>query len=251
VVDPGQSILKPFLARLLLRSLLTPRERQAVLDLPFDIRQVTVHVDFVRLGETTDHSCLVVDGLVGRFEQTRKGERQITALHIPGDMADLHSVVLPKTSWALQALTASTIATIPHSALVRDADRFPALSRAFWRDCAVDASILAVGAVNLGRRDAKARVAHLLCELRYRYAAIGELKDDCLPFRLNQTQLGDVLGLTPVHVNRMLRALREAGLATVINQQAQILDWAGLQSAADFDPRYLHLMREDWLGADG
>jgi len=100
-----QHVLQPFLTRLLLRSSLSAEEQATVLDLPIRVERIPANVDFVRLGERLGHACLVIDGLVGRFEQTRKGDRQTTALHIPGDMADLHSVVLPKTSWALQALT--------------------------------------------------------------------------------------------------------------------------------------------------
>jgi CRP-like cAMP-binding protein len=237
-------ILTPFLTRLLTRSALDEEEREAVVDLPVAIQRFSGGVDLVELGEELDHACLILDGLVARFEQTSTGDRQITALHIPGDMADLHSVVLPKTSWALQALTTSRVGKIPHVALVATADRFPRLARAFWRDCAVDASIIAVWSVSLGRRNAEARLAHLLCELKCREEAVGRLDGSAFALPMTQIQLADVLGLTPIHVNRMLRALRSASLITMSGGRVEILNWRGLAKAADFDPAYLHLGKQ-------
>jgi CRP-like cAMP-binding protein len=237
-------ILAPFLTRLLTRSVLDDEEQQAVFELPVAIQKFSGGVDFVDLGEELDHACLIVDGLVARFEQTSKGDRQITALHIPGDMADLHSVVLPKTSWALQTLTTSRVGKIPHVALVAAADRYPRLARAFWRDCAVDASIIAVWSVSLGRRNAEARLAHLLCELKCREEAVGRLDGCAFALPMTQMQLADVLGLTPIHVNRMLGTLRSASLITMSSGRVEILNWPGLAKAADFDPAYLHLEKQ-------
>ena len=87
--------LQRFLDCLTRRSVLTEEARQAILDLPTRAEQVRAHEDFVSLGEKVDHTCLVVAGLVGRYGQNAEGDRQITAIHVPGDMADLHSVVQP------------------------------------------------------------------------------------------------------------------------------------------------------------
>jgi CRP-like cAMP-binding protein len=87
--------------RLASRSILTDEEVDALLGLNGQIKQVATHTDFVRQGQQVDHSCLVVDGLAGRFGLTSHGARQITCLHIPGDMADLPSVVSTKSGWGL------------------------------------------------------------------------------------------------------------------------------------------------------
>ena len=220
-----------------------------MLNLPADVQQVQGNRDFVTLGQTMTHACLIVDGLAGRFEQTRTGKRQITAVHLPGDMADLHSVVLPKTSWALQALSRTTIARVPHQALVTIADRHPALARAFWRDCTVDSSIIAGWTVSLGLLSAKAKLAHLICELRCRYAAAGLADDDGFTLPMTQAHLGEVLGLTPVHVNRMAKELRDDRLASISDRRVTIIDWPRLVRAAEFDPAYLHL--DDATQPDG
>jgi CRP-like cAMP-binding protein len=207
--------------------------------------QVQSNRDFVRLGERVDHACLVVDGLVGRFGQNDQGGRQITALHIAGDMADLHSVVTPQAASALQALTTTTLLKISHRSLRDAVRRYPALAEAFWRECVIDAGILSEWVVNVGRRDARARTAHLLCEMAFRYEAAGAKVGFSFAFPPTQAQLADMLALTPVHVNRTLKGLREEGLAEIRDRTAHILDWTGLLHAGEFDPWYLHLRAND------
>ena len=232
--------LERFVDRLTRRSILTAQEREAIRKLPAHAAQVHSNRDFVQLGEQLDHSCLVVAGYVGRFEQNSSGMRQITALHIPGDMADLHSVVQPEATSALQALSTATILRIPHSAIRTTAADFPAIAEALWRDCMVDAAVLAQWVLNVGRRDAKCRMAHLLCEIATRPGVAPAKGEVSFPFPVTQTQLADVTGLTAVHVNRTIQALRRDGLAD-IRVNARIFDWDALVAAGDFDADYLQV----------
>ncbi|MGN6620555.1 MAG: Crp/Fnr family transcriptional regulator [Sphingomonas sp.] len=234
-----------YLARLALRSPLGDAERAALLSLPAEAKVVGVERDFVRIGDRVDHACLVVDGLVARFAQIRNGMRSFVALHIPGDMADLHSVVAPHVTWALHALTATTILRIPHCAIRLLADRFPALAMAFWRDCVVDANVLAQWTVNISRKDALSRVAHLLAEMDARYAAIGLKAGDSYPFPVTQADLADAVGLTSVHLNRVLRRLRDDGLATKHLESVTVSNRPALARAGEFDPAYLQLDCDD------
>jgi CRP-like cAMP-binding protein len=135
--------LQPFLDRLTSRSILSSAEQAMILALPSRAEQLEKNHDFVGFGETVDHACYVLAGLVGRFDQNARGERQITALHVPGDMPDLHSVVQPKATSALQALTTSTVLRIPHAAIRQLAGAHPAIGEALWRDTMVDSMILA------------------------------------------------------------------------------------------------------------
>lgn len=256
--------LKRFLDRLMSRSLLSEEEQQAVLDLRGHAEQVQSNRDFVKLGEQVDHACLVVAGYVGRFDQNAHGARQITALHIPGDMPDLHSVVQPEATSALQALSTATIVRIPHSEVREAAATYPALAEALWRDCMVDASIMSQWVVNVGRRSAKVRVAHLLCEMAVRVGAAPAKGEVNFPFPVTQAQLADVTGLTAVHVNRTLQCLRKENLAD-IRHNARIYDWDALVRAGDFNADYLQRnvkpqkrlalrsgLRPDWpLSIDG
>jgi CRP-like cAMP-binding protein len=230
--------LQLFLDRLTRRSMLTRAEQDAVLGLPVQAIQAPAGRDFVRLHEKVDHACFIVDGLVGRFDQTSDGKRQITALHIAGDMPDLLSVVQPAATSALQALSTATILQVPHSALRAVAAQYPSLAEAFWRDCMVDSMILAQWVVNVGRRNAQARIAHLFCEMAVRYFADTSRPEIRYDLRMSQDQLADSTGLTAVHVNRSLMALREKGISFQ-QRTVRIEDWKRLTQIGDFDAGYL------------
>ncbi len=233
--------LQPFVDKLVSRSNLGAAEQQAILALPAHPAQIETNRDFVRLGEQVDHASFVVAGLVGRFGQNRDGNRQITAVHIPTDMVDLHSVVAPEACSALQALSVTTILRVPHHALRDVARRFPAVAEAFWRECVVDAAVLAEWIVNVGRRNARSRMAHLLCEIACRVKG-EDGQDGCLvPFAATQTHIADMTGLTPVHVNRTLQALRAERVVDVSGRMIHIRDWQRLAGIGEFDRSYLSL----------
>lgn len=233
--------LQPFLDKLVSRSSLGSAERKAILALPAHPFQVQTNRDFVRLGERVHHASFVVAGLVGRFGQNRDGARQITAVHIPTDMVDLHSVVAPEACSALQALSVATILRVPHAALRDAARRHPAIAEAFWRECVVDSAVLAEWVVNVGRRDAKSRLAHLICEVACRVEGEGEKVGFSFAFPATQAHIGDMTGLTPVHVNRTLRGLRAENVVNLHARMVRILDWKRLVEIADFDRAYLRL----------
>jgi CRP-like cAMP-binding protein len=240
-IGPRNEALDLFLRRLGARSSLTDREREAVLSLSGEPERISAHRDFVRLGEETQHSCLIVDGLVARFAQLEDGSRQIVSLHVPGDMVDLYSLILPRAPSPLHALTASIIIKVPHSALRRLAFKHEGLSAAIWRDCVVDGAIMAQWLVNIGRKNARSRLAHLICEMAVRYAQVGQVENGSFLFPVTQEQLGDATGLTPVHVNRSLKSLREEGLIQWIKARVTVLDWDRLSDAGEFSADYLHL----------
>lgn len=246
--DP--SPLKPFLDKLVSRSNLDSDEQRAILALPASPSQIQTNHDFVRLGERVHHASFVVAGLVGRFGQNRDGNRQITAVHIPTDMVDLHSVVAPDACSALQALSVTTILRVPHEALRDAARRYPAIAEAFWRECVVDSAVLAEWVVNVGRRDARSRLAHLLCEVACRVR--GAVATERFDFRFPATQahLADMTGLTPVHVNRSLRLLRNEGVVELRGGAVHVLDWRRLVEIGDFDSAYLRLARDRVSEAD-
>jgi CRP-like cAMP-binding protein len=233
--------LQFFVNRLASRSVLTEEEQNAVLGMNGQVKQVAAHVDFVQQGEEVDHSCVVVEGLVGRFGQNGEGDRQITCLYIPGDMADLPSVVSPKSGWGLTALTLTTILRVPHADLRRIAATHPGVAEALWRDCVADGSIFSEWVVNVGRRHALARIAHLFCEMAIRYERI-EKGDRCsFPLPLTQADLGDATGLTSVHVNRTLKELRTRSIATARSGTVTVHNWNQLVSVGEFDDAFMLL----------
>ena len=236
------SAMQKFLERLLSRSTLGPAEQQAILNLPYKVVQVRARTDIVSPGETVSNACLVAKGLIARFDQMRDGRRQIVAFHIAGDMCDLHSVVAPTAAWGMAALNGSTVLHVPHSDLRNIAIDFPGIALAFWRDGTVDASILAKWVGNLGRQDARARVAHVLCEVGIRMECGGLAVDrTCFVLEATQEQLADAVGLTAVHVNRTMQALRRDGLIESRGHTVEVKDWRRLAETAEFDPAYLLL----------
>lgn len=232
-----------FLRRIELRSDLTRAEREAILALPGAVAEATPQRDLVSPGQELAHACLMLTGLSARFDQLANGQRQFTALHIPGDMCDLHSVAAPVAGWGIQALTRVTYLKVPHDALrVLIADR-PAIALALWRDTIVDASILAKWISALGRRSAEARLAHWLCEVAIRLEQSGEGERSRFELRATQIHIADFLGISTVHVSRSLRSLRARGLIVVEEYVYQLPDFDALARFADFDPAYL-LLRE-------
>jgi len=235
------SALDLFVGRLDARSQIGEAERDALLALGGYPQRISAHREFVRQGDTVQDACLVVDGLVARFGQLEDGSRQIISLHIPGDVVDLYALMLSSAPSSLLALTNSTILNVPLDALRGAAMTHQGLATAFWRDCAADAAIVAQWLVNVGRKNARGRIAHLICEMAVRYAQIDELRGCSFPFPITQEQLADALGLTSVHVNRSIKTLRQDGVVQIARAGVTILDWKGLASIGEFDSGYLNL----------
>lgn len=240
-----QSSMTPFLRKLETRSKLTEDERQVILDLPFHPRHVEANQDFVQQGEDVTHSCFVLEGMVGTFGQNKRGGRQITSVFLGGDMIDLNTVVVTQAIADLQALTPTTILQVPHTALRGAAGHHPGIAEAFWRECVIDAAILNEWVVNVGRRDARSRLAHLLCEIACRSGRRPVEDGFSFPFPITQNQLADMTGLTAVHVNRTLKGLREDKLIEMVHRTVRILNWSRLTKIGEFDPTYLRLDGSD------
>jgi CRP-like cAMP-binding protein len=199
----------------------------------------------VRERELATHSCLMLAGFSVRSKLTAAGARQIVAIHMKGEMVDLQNSMLKVADHSVQMLTPGTIAMIPREAIIDITLRYPAIGHAMWLDTLVDGSIFREWITNIGRRDARTRVAHLLCEfsLRLKIAGLGESTHYELP--MTQEQLGDATGMTSVHVNRTLKSLEADELILRANPKSiHIGDWRKLADAGDFDSNYLHL-RDD------
>jgi len=237
----ASSPFSTFVERLCALSPLGEEEQTALLGLSGSILQVRAGVDLVPPGEKATFVHLIVEGLVGRFAQFSDGKRQITAVHLPLDVADLHSVARPALAPALQALTTTTLVRVPLATLSSLTRSSPTIAEAFWAYCAVDIAILERWAANLGCRAATQRMAHFLCEVALRIEDAGRGSRLDFELAITQPQLGEALGLTPVHVNRTLKALRDQGIMGATGKRYQVLDWERLCALGDFDPVYLLL----------
>lgn len=237
-----QSALLPFLEKLERRCEFSDEEASAILHLPFTTSQIEANRDFKHENQPVDCSTFVLAGMIGAYKQDPRGHRQVVSIYISGDMVDLHSVPVPETPAALQSLVATTVLLIPHSALREIAARFPNIAMAFWRETVIDAGILMEWVMNVGQRDARTRMAHFLCEMAYRCLRTTPPDGMEIPYALTQFAFADILGLTPVHVNRTLQRLRGEGLIDTVDRSIQrILDWKDLARVGDFDPGYLRI----------
>ncbi|MET0529126.1 MAG: Crp/Fnr family transcriptional regulator [Microvirga sp.] len=220
---------------------LSDEEKQAILNLPVNVRVIEADTDIVRDGDRPAECCLILDGFTCRYKLLPDGTRQITGFYIPGDIPDLQSLFLHTLDNSLGTFVKTRVAMIPHQILRDLFRRNPRIAEIFWRDSLIEAAIFREWMVGLGRRSAYQRMAHLLCELQMRLRAVGLAQESGYDLPLTQNEIGDALGLSTVHVNRVLQDLRNDGLVVLRAGALTILDWEGLKSAAEFDLTYLHL----------
>lgn len=241
--SPAQSPnLEPMLRKLGYWVNLDADDRAAMLALPHHVRPMKHGQYIVRELDQATHSCMILAGFAMRQKIVGEGLRQIVSIHFRGDFVDLHNSLLGIADHNVQMITAGEVVLIPREHIERIAFERPAVGRAMWIDTLVDASIHREWVANVGRRDARQRIAHLLCEiaLRLKVAGLGEQTDYELP--MTQEELADATGLTPVHVNRTLKALeREALIERRTPRSITIGDWKKLAAVGDFSSAYLHL----------
>lgn len=189
----------------------------------------------------TTQSMLVTNGFVCRYKISPEGKRQILAIHIPGDFVDLHSYPLKRLEHSVGALSDVTVAVVPHEAIRSMTAQSPTLTELLWRSTMIDAAMNREWLLNVGTRGAAERIAHLVCELSTRMERVGLSDGLHFPLPMTQTDLGDAVSLTAVHVSRMLRQLREQGLADIKAGKVKVFDREKLCAFACFDPSYLFL----------
>ena len=240
--SPG---LERVLRRLETRVLLDAEDRAAVLALPLSYRTLEPAAYIVREGEAAEVCVILLTGFAYRHKVTGHGERQIMSVHMPGEFLDLQNCLLGIADHNVQTLTRCEIATVPVEALRELAEARPRVGRAMWIDTLIDSAIFREWIVNVGRRDSISRISHLLCELALRLEAADLARGRRYELPMTQEQIGDCIGLTPIHVNRMMKALEAENLITRQSTRSVMIgDWRKLAAVGDFDSNYLH-MRED------
>lgn len=213
---------------------------EELLRLPYACRPFSKDAYLLREGQKTVECTLLLKGYAFRHKVIRNGGRQIISIHIPTEFVDLQNGLLEVADHNVQCLTPCEVAVVPRVALMELADRNPGVRTAMWIETLLDASIFREWVVNVGRRDSRTRIAHLLCELSWRLKNIGLGEGAVFDFPLTQEQLADATGLTPVHTNRTLQALRREKLIRLDARSLTVLDWEKLCEAGDFDELYLN-----------
>lgn len=238
-----EDVLQRLLMKLRARDVLTGGEEELVRDSIATVETAPQDKLIVKAGVTLSQSILLVEGLVCRYKDLADGQRQIMEIHVPGDFIDLHGFLLKRLEHHLGSLTPVRLATVPHEKLRAITERHPHLARMLWFSTLLDAAIHRERILSVGRRSAISRIAHLICELYLRLEVIGLAEDGRYRLPLTQTDLADASGLTAVHVNRMLKQLRDQNLLTFRHGDVVIHEWDRLQRLAEFDDGYLYLER--------
>lgn len=194
-------------------------------------------------GDRPENVFLLLEGWACRYKILPDGNRQIMAFLIPGDVCDIQIFLLKSMDHGIALLTDSVVAEISKTkmnAVMKDHSR---VTRALLWATLVDEATLREWLVNMGQRNARERMAHLFCELYVRLFQVGLNREHEIRFPLTQEQLADTMGLTPVHVSRVLTKMRDEELISIKGRMLHLRDFERLKQIAQFDPNYLHLDR--------
>lgn len=219
---------------------LSVEEQRLIDDLPVNVRDVGSDIDLVRERERSESCLVLLEGFCCRYKMLADGRRQIVSFNIPGDFLDLPRLILDRSDHNVGTLTPVRVGSVPRRALA-ELSSAPNLWRLLWLDTLLDAAIYSEWVLNIGRRNARQRVAHLLCELITRLRAVGLAESARCDLPITQGELADATGLSTVHVNRVVQELRREGLIAMKGRNFTALNWDRLTLAAGFDASYLQL----------
>ena len=235
-----QNGISRFIGRLQLHGSLSPQSIEAIRALPWRVIKRTKLSYVLREGDIPQEVSILVAGFAQRQKHTSDGTRQIVSFSVPGDPLDFDCLFLNEADFSVQMSTSGTIACVRQDAVKALLDKRPEVGRVITTALLADAAISREWVVNTGRRDARQRLAHLLCEILVR-AKAQHLQTDVFELPFTQEQLADATGLTPVHVNRVLRQLTGEGVISRNGRFITVPSWDVLEEIAGFDDRFLHL----------
>lgn len=195
--------------------------------------------DMVHQGQSNQAAYILSNGWVCSYKIQADGSRQIVDFQVPGDFLGLRSVLLRTSDHSFEPIVTIEAAEVLKSDLLAAFAQTPRLATAILWAASRDEAMVVEHLVGIGRRDADARMAHFLLEIGSRLALVAMGNKEGYACPLTQYHLADALGLSAVHVNRVLRQLREAGLMTFRKGHVTFDDYEGLVKLAEFDPAYL------------
>lgn len=220
---------------------LVDADREALLALSYTRRTLEPASYLVREGDLPDRCGVLLSGFAYRQKHTGDGLRQIVALHIPGEAVDFQNLFLDVADHSVQMMTRGDVAFVPRAEFQELIKTRASISHAILINILIEGSIFREWVLNVGRRDARSRMSHLLCEFAIRMQAQGLASVDGYELPITQEQLADALGLTAVHVNRTLKSLEASGLILRNKRSIRFPSWERMREVADFNQRYLHL----------
>ncbi|WP_205481455.1 helix-turn-helix domain-containing protein [Sphingomonas arenae] len=220
---------------------LTEADKTVLLDLTRSVRRAEKGRDIAVPGDSSRSLPVILRGWACRYQVLANGKRQIVMLYLPGDMCEPFGLLPHFIDDNIAALTPVSFSTLSQDVLRTWVERSPTCKQALWWDLLVATNIERAQIVSLGRRSAAERLGHLFCEIELRLRMAGIPTESGCDMPLTQVELADLLGLTPVHVNRSLQDLRKAGLISLENRRLIIREHQELRDLSDFDPCYLHV----------
>lgn len=207
--------------------------------LPWSVGTVKRSRDILSVGDQPSYVYVIREGWAARYGLRVDGTRRITGFMIPGDFCGIHAVAEEPMDHAITALTDCEVARVQKHVIEQAVAAAPSIGKALWRAKLMDEAILRIWLLN--SQDAAQSLAHLLCELHARVSAIGGVHAGTFQAPLTQEHVGDALGLTAVHVNRMVKKLRDERLVEFSHRETVIPNVAALRKFCNFSPGYLHL----------
>jgi len=238
---PRETALELLARKLNLHHRLSDKDVAAIVGLPHRIRKLEAQSYTLREGDRPERCAVLVSGFAIRHKLTGEGSRQILSINIPGEPLDFQNTFLDESDHNVQMLTRGVVAEIPREAIEGLVATHAEIARAILVNALAEASIFREWTLNVGRRDARSRIAHLLCEFAFRLSAQKLNRNEVYELPMTQEQLADATGLTAVHVNRVLQGLQRDGLIERDRRMIRFPSWLRMQDVADFNSRYLHM----------
>lgn len=230
-----------FINKMNFYSCLTQEEKSAIQECVDSKQRFSRGQRLASAGEKPNRITLITDGWACRFKSAHEGADQIISLILPGDQCEDISSVQCRLDYSVRALSEVRVTLLDRQKFLSRLTPESGLANGLALASVVDRSMMGEWLLNVTRRPAAMRLAHLLCELFTRYAIIAKTNDNSMYFPLTQVALSEALGLSPVHLNRSLQLLRHQGLVSLYRKTLTIFDWPRLTEFADFDNHYLHI----------
>ncbi len=242
MTDGGEGdVRNPFIAKLSLGVQLQESDRSRLLEVMSRQRDAPPGVDLISEGDKPENVRLILKGWAFRYKVLADGKRQIMSILLPGDFCDLHIAILKRMDHSIGVLSPVRVVEIPRSTILELTSHHPGITRALWWATLVEEAVMREWLVNMGQRQADRAMCHIFCELLVRLRVVGLARGSSYEFPMTQEDLGDVLGLSSIHVNRTLQEVRSAGLISLQGGVLTIHDEAALARMSGFKPDYLHL----------
>ena len=233
------------------RDALSEEERQVIERSISSVRSIPARQQVMRRGDLVNTSAMLLEGFMCRYLDDREGYRQLVSIHVPGDFVDLHGFPMKRLDHDISTLGPCTVAFFEHRTIADILEQHPRLARWLWFSTLLDAAIHREWIFRMGRLGAEGRVAHFFCELNARLEMVELARDGRFAFPATQADVAEACGITSVHVNRVLRLMRERNLLLFRSGEVQIKNMVGLTALAEFDPAYLYGSQSDWLVEHG